>query len=152
MPTYQSPYSQSSNFILSLHRVSGRLFSRQHAHLKQSTILFGPVKPSGQLRQIWSGGKYVSWCLQNRETPLRRIAQNRFELKLHCGTANPYKSLAAILAAGIDGLRKALPLVAGNCQDITSQTIGQQHITMGICAVIPGAQRRVSAVLQTRMG
>lgn len=64
---------------------------------------------------IWSGGEYIAWGWQNKETPLRRITQNRFELKLHCGMANPYASLAAILAAGIDGLNRSLPLTAGDC-------------------------------------
>lgn len=65
---------------------------------------------------IWSGGEYVSWGWENKEVPLRRVANNRFELKLHCGLANPYASLAAILAAGIDGLNQGLPLTAGDCQ------------------------------------
>lgn len=88
---------------------------------------------------IWSGGEYVSWGSQNRETPLRRIAQNRFEVKLHCGTANPYTSLAALLAAGIDGLRKGFPLAAGDCQDVPSQMTEEQRMAMGICAMIPSS-------------
>ncbi|OBT67637.1 hypothetical protein VE03_03826 [Pseudogymnoascus sp. 23342-1-I1] len=86
---------------------------------------------------IWSGGEYVSWGWQNRETALRRIALNRFELKLHCGTANPYVSLAAILAAGIDGLQKGTPLTAGDCQGVPTEMTEEQRTAMGISMKIP---------------
>ncbi|KAB8198871.1 hypothetical protein BDV34DRAFT_218538 [Aspergillus parasiticus] len=86
---------------------------------------------------IWSGGEYVSWGSQNRETPMRRITRNRFEIKLHCGTANPYASLSALMAAGIDGLRRDTLLTAGDCQEVPSQMTDAQRATMGICAKIP---------------
>jgi glutamine synthetase len=52
---------------------------------------------------MWSGGEYACWGWENHETPLRRITTTRFELKLMCGTANPYLTLAALLAAALDG-------------------------------------------------
>ena len=65
---------------------------------------------------IWSGGEYVCWGWQNREAPLRRITTTRFEIKMLCGTANPYLALATLLSAGLDGLNSRLPLTAGDCQ------------------------------------
>lgn len=81
---------------------------------------------------IWSGGEFVSWGWQNKETALRRITNNRFELKIHCGMANPYISLAAIMAAGLDGLRKSLPLVAGDCQVSPAELSEEQRSQLGI--------------------
>lgn len=88
---------------------------------------------------IWSGGEYVSWGWQNRETPLRRIAENRFELKLHCGTANPYVSMASILAAGIHGLQQSIdtPLTAGDCQGIPAEMTEEQRLELGITTKLP---------------
>lgn len=65
----------------------------------------------------WSGA-YQCWGKENREAPLRTscppgIQEGRvsnFELKSFDGCANPYLGLAAIAAAGIDGLRGGLPL------------------------------------------
>jgi glutamine synthetase len=88
---------------------------------------------------IWSGGEYVSWGWQNRETPLRRIAQNRFEVKLHCGTANPYASLASVLAAGILGLERGTdgPLVAGDCQNAPGEMTEEQRSELGVTTKLP---------------
>ncbi|KAB8268150.1 hypothetical protein BDV30DRAFT_245974 [Aspergillus minisclerotigenes] len=86
---------------------------------------------------IWSGGEYVSWGWQNRHTPMRRIALDRFELKLHCGTANPYISLAAILAAGIDGLSRSIPLTAGPCPGEPSNLTTEERSSIGISNMVP---------------
>lgn len=97
---------------------------------------------------IWSGGDYVCWGQENRETPLRRISSNRFELKLHCGTANPYCSLASILAAGIDGLKRKLPLVAGDCQGIPAEMTEKQRMEMGITVKVSKSVKESLACLR----
>lgn len=86
---------------------------------------------------IWSGGEFVSWGWQNRETPLRRIAENRFELKIHCGMANPYASMASLLAAGLDGFREGMALTAGDCQRIPSEMTKEEREQLGITTMIP---------------
>ncbi|KAL0316190.1 UNVERIFIED_CONTAM: Glutamine synthetase [Sesamum radiatum] len=61
----------------------------------------------------WSGA-YLCWGMENREAPLRTACPpgtpdgsiSNFEIKVFDGCANPYLGLAAIIAAGIDGLRK----------------------------------------------
>jgi glutamine synthetase len=85
---------------------------------------------------IWSGGEYVCWGRQNRETPLRRIDSNRFELKLHCGTANPYFSLASLLAAGLDGFERDLSLTTGDCQGVPAEMTEKQRAELGITVKI----------------
>ncbi|KAG6522460.1 hypothetical protein ZIOFF_019600 [Zingiber officinale] len=65
----------------------------------------------------WSGA-YHCWGKDNREAPIRTACPpgisadlvNNFEIKSFDGCANPYLSLAAIIAAGIDGLRRKLKL------------------------------------------
>ncbi|CAL5207301.1 unnamed protein product [Lathyrus oleraceus] len=65
----------------------------------------------------WSGA-YLFWGNENKEAPLRASSPpgipngltSNFEIKSFDGSANPYLGLAAILAAGIDGLRKHLSL------------------------------------------
>ncbi|KAF2827406.1 glutamine synthetase/guanido kinase [Ophiobolus disseminans] len=53
----------------------------------------------------WTGGRYVAWGTQNREVPLRRITDGRWEIRCLDGLANPYFALAAIIAAGLLGLQ-----------------------------------------------
>ncbi|CAN4109571.1 unnamed protein product [Withania somnifera] len=65
----------------------------------------------------WSGA-YLCWGKENREAPLRAASPpgvahgfvSNFEIKAFDGCANPYLGLAAIIAAGIDGLRRNLSL------------------------------------------
>ena len=86
---------------------------------------------------IWSGGGYVCWGWENREAPLRRITGTRFEFKLMCGTANPYITICAILAAGIDGLESQLPLFAGDCQGVASNLSAAERTRLQITTKLP---------------
>lgn len=66
---------------------------------------------------MWSGA-YLCWGKENREAPLRAASPpgvahgliSNFEIKAFDGCANPYLGLAAIISAGIDGLRRNLSL------------------------------------------
>ncbi|CAI0469343.1 unnamed protein product [Linum tenue] len=65
----------------------------------------------------WSGA-YQCWGKENREAPLRTACPpgisdglvSNFEIKSFDGCANPHLGLAAIIAAGIDGLRRHIEL------------------------------------------
>lgn len=65
----------------------------------------------------WSGA-YQCWGKENREAPLRTSCPpgildglvSNFEIKSFDGCANPHLGLAAVVAAGIDGLRRHLLL------------------------------------------
>jgi len=53
----------------------------------------------------WTGGTWVAWGTQNRETPLRRVKNGRWEVRCLDGFANMYFALSAIIAAGLLGLK-----------------------------------------------
>lgn len=55
----------------------------------------------------WTGGTWVSWGTQNRECPLRRIQDGRWEIRCVDGLANMYFVVAGIIAAGMLGLSSA---------------------------------------------
>jgi glutamine synthetase len=59
---------------------------------------------------VWSGGTYVSWGRDTRETPMRicgspKTGSGHFEFRPLDGTANPYVAMAAILGAGSVGIK-----------------------------------------------
>ncbi|KAK1146982.1 hypothetical protein N8T08_002310 [Aspergillus melleus] len=85
----------------------------------------------------WSGGEYAAWGWENKEMPLRRITTNRFEVKLLDGLANPYLALCGMLAAGIDGLRRNLPLTGGDCQTASGLLSGAEREALGIKTPLP---------------
>lgn len=86
---------------------------------------------------IGSGGDYVCWGWENRETILRRICTNRFEVKMMDGLANPYLGLSALLAAGLDGLLQGSSLSAGPCSVEPGKMSEQERASLGITTKMP---------------
>ncbi|KAF3441784.1 hypothetical protein FNV43_RR15699 [Rhamnella rubrinervis] len=84
-------------------------------HLPSILAFIAPIPNSYDRIQpnTWSGA-YQCWGRENKEAPLRAACPpgipdgyvSNFEIKSFDGCANPHLGLAAILAAGIDGLRK----------------------------------------------
>ncbi len=62
---------------------------------------------------FWAGA-YTAWGYENREASVRvsrsELGCSRFELKTVDASANPYLALGAVIAAGLDGIRRQLPL------------------------------------------
>lgn len=87
---------------------------------------------------IGSGGEYVCWGWENRETILRRISGNRGEIKMMDGLANPYLGLCALLAAGLDGLLQESILSAGPCLVEPSKMSEKERAALGIKTKMPG--------------
>uniref|UniRef100_A0A7N0UV39 GS catalytic domain-containing protein n=1 Tax=Kalanchoe fedtschenkoi TaxID=63787 RepID=A0A7N0UV39_KALFE len=89
------------------------------SHLPSILAFTAPIPNSYDRIQpnTWSGA-YLCWGHENREAPLRTACPpgvpdgvvSNFEIKSFDACANPHLGLAAIIAAGIDGLRRNLTL------------------------------------------
>ncbi|XP_058747378.1 uncharacterized protein LOC131620345 [Vicia villosa] len=87
-------------------------------HLPSILAFVAPLPISYDRLQPMTWGSYLLWGNENRKAPLRAASSpetlgglaSNFEFKLFDGIANPYIGLAAIMAAGIDGLRRHLIL------------------------------------------
>lgn len=74
------------------------------------------------------GGTHICWGIENREAPVRACPygdgkEYNFEIKCIDGTANPYLALAAILAAGMIGVKNPYTPAMKPCQG-TSRRCG----------------------------
>ncbi|XP_059462719.1 protein fluG [Corylus avellana] len=98
----------------------GQEFMAGVLHHLPAILAFTAPLPNSYDRLVpntWSGA-YHCWGKENREAPLRTACPpgipdglvSNFEIKSFDGCANPHLGLAAILAAGIDGLRRHLSL------------------------------------------
>ena len=77
---------------------------------------------------MWSGGTYVAWGTENRESAVRLCGapgSRRFEIRCADGTSNPYLSLASILAAVNHGLDTRKTLSVAGSKDIAA-TLGKE--------------------------
>ncbi|KAN0074272.1 hypothetical protein V8E54_008209 [Elaphomyces granulatus] len=86
---------------------------------------------------IWSGGEWVAWGTQNRETPIRQIAPGHWEMKSLDGLANMYIAMAALMAAGYLGMTSKMPLNMKDCTDDPSTLTPEQRSSLGITTTIP---------------
>uniref|UniRef100_A0A1D1YPR0 Protein fluG n=1 Tax=Anthurium amnicola TaxID=1678845 RepID=A0A1D1YPR0_9ARAE len=88
-------------------------------HLPSILAILAPLPNSYDRIQpnTWSGA-YHCWGNENREAPIRTACPpgirnglvSNFEIKSVDGCANPHLGLAAVMASGIDGLRRNLCL------------------------------------------
>ncbi|KAF8505219.1 glutamine synthetase guanido kinase [Gautieria morchelliformis] len=92
---------------------------------------------------VWSGGTYVSYGNENREAPVRLTnaaspSSRNFELRFIDGTANPHLALAAVLAAGMIGIKTRQALTAKDCQDASAAAMTEEERkAMGITKRMP---------------
>jgi glutamine synthetase len=97
--------------------------------------LVGIPTPNGyrRVRPYTFCPTHVHWGEDNR-TVLARLTTNagkanRVEFRSAGADANPYVAIAAVLAAGVDGLNRRLPLPA--------MTVGDGYTNPGDCAALP---------------
>lgn len=69
---------------------------------------------------VWSGGTYVCWGTENRESPIRLTnasspSSRNFELRFIDATASPYLALAGTLGVGYAGIRDKARLTVNDC-------------------------------------
>lgn len=86
-------------------------------HLPALTAITIPSTNSfRRLRPHFWAGAFRAWGYDNREGAVRALRDpsgsraSRFELKTVDATANPYLALGTVIAAGVDGIRRQLPL------------------------------------------
>lgn len=104
-----------------LKRLEASFLSGVLTHLRGLAAVILPTAQSYSRVQdgIWSGGTYVSYGTDNRETPIRVCGPQgarHFELKAHDGSANPYVALAGVLGVGARAIKEMLPLEMGECK------------------------------------
>lgn len=105
-----------------LHFIGGVL-----EHVRGITRIANPtVNSYKRLVPGYEAPVYVSWSAQNRtalvRVPAPRGKSTRMELRSPDPTCNPYLTFAAILTAGLDGIKKQLEPPAGVNQNIFEMT------------------------------
>ncbi|THZ73677.1 glutamine synthetase/guanido kinase [Aureobasidium pullulans] len=100
--------------------------------LLSNTASYARVKDN-----MWTSGAWVAWGTQNRETPLRRVKQGRWEIRCLDGFANPYLALSALLAAGLDGVQEGRQMEMKDCTANPAALTDTQREELGITIKMP---------------
>lgn len=91
------------------------------------------------LDDSWTSGTWIGWGTQNREVPVRKSGQLRWELRCLDGLANMYLALHAVLSAGLRGVREGVPLTMGDCLRNPSQLSDEEREGLGIFKKLPAS-------------
>jgi len=106
-------------------------------HVRHFTAITNPtVNSYKRLTSGYEAPAYVAWSPSNRSplvrVPASRGAATRLEIRSVDPTANPYLALAAILAAGLDGIRNELippASVEDNIFEMSDEELKERSIT-----------------------
>ncbi|KAJ5041721.1 uncharacterized protein L3040_005290 [Drepanopeziza brunnea f. sp. 'multigermtubi'] len=96
-----------------------------------------PVSYERMQDHCWAGGRWVAWGTQNRETALRKIEGSHFEIKVLDGLANIYFAMAAIVAAGTQGVADSEELTHGDCTVDPGLLSEEERGELGITKMLP---------------
>ncbi|MBX6341688.1 MAG: glutamine synthetase [Thermomicrobiaceae bacterium] len=122
-----------------LSKVAKHFIAGQLAHARGMCGVIAPLVNS--YRRLVPGFEapvYVSWARQNRSALIRvpairagRTAATRIELRCPDPSANPYLAYAVMLAAGLDGIERELPLpepVEENLYHFTDEDLKRRNV------------------------
>jgi glutamine synthetase len=96
----------------------------------------------------WSGGRWVTWGTQNKETALRKIEGSHWELKCMDGLANPFFAAAAVLFAGIRGVVEGQEMTWGDCEMDPSKLTANDRKELGVTQMLPASVEEALAALK----
>ncbi|KAI1105309.1 glutamine synthetase/guanido kinase [Jackrogersella minutella] len=117
----------------------------------RAVTAFANSSPASYERMVdsfWAGGRWITWGTQNKEAPLRKVEGSHWEFKVIDGLANPYLALAALLNAGVDGIRTKAPLTWGDCAADPARLTEEEKKELGISTLFPGDLREALDALK----
>jgi len=122
-----------------LSEVAKRFIAGQLYHARGMCAVLAPLVNSyKRLVPGYEAPVYISWARQNRSALIRvpavragRLQATRIELRCPDPSANPYLAYAVMLAAGLDGIERELPLpepIEENVYHFTEEDLRRRNV------------------------
>ncbi|MBQ8509207.1 MAG: glutamine synthetase [Clostridia bacterium] len=93
-------------------------------HIRELTVFLNPIPNSYERFGVFEAPQYVSWSVGNRSQLVRipecRGNGARMELRSADCAMNPYLGVALLIYAGLDGIKRELPLQPADNRDLFS--------------------------------
>ncbi|CAG8599882.1 11407_t:CDS:2, partial [Cetraspora pellucida] len=97
----------------------------------------------------WAGS-WICWSVENRETPVRvcyrpkigpdgKYLDVHFEHKFVDATSNPYLVFSALIASGVDGIKKGMQLTTNPMLDNPAALSNEERKKRGVTERMPGS-------------
>jgi len=140
-------------------------------HLPAACAFTLPIRASyaRMLDGIWSGGTWVSWGENNRETPIRLCVPptrsparpepaspstaptssgNHFEVRCVDGTSSPYLAFSSLLGAGLLGIQSQAPLIEKDCRMAAAKMTEEERKAVGVMRRLPRTWEEARSALE----
>ncbi|CAG8533873.1 4964_t:CDS:10, partial [Scutellospora calospora] len=106
----------------------------------------------------WAGS-WICWSVENREAPIRvcyrpktgpngRYLDVHFEHKFVDGTSNPYLVFSALIASGVDGIKKGMQLTTNPMLENPAALSDKERNKAGVTERMPGSLRDTLTALK----
>ncbi|MGE5140705.1 MAG: type I glutamate--ammonia ligase [Rudaea sp.] len=133
MHTHQSLWQDGKNAFADpsdpycLSTLAGKFIAGQLAHARELSAVIAPLVNSyKRLVPGYEAPVYISWARSNRSaliripqaSPGRILTATRIELRCPDPSANPYLAFAVMLMAGLDGIKRDLPVPQPNEENL----------------------------------
>ncbi|KAF7846480.1 hypothetical protein BT93_L4256 [Corymbia citriodora subsp. variegata] len=120
-------------------------------HLSSVMAFSLPIEESYTRIQsgVWSGSEWITWGTQNREAPIRKCGPGHWELKSSDGMGNMYLTMAALLAAGIDGMDHQKELTIQDTSVDAASLNDEERSKLGITKTLPKTLQLTCSALAT---
>lgn len=150
MHTHQSLWKDGKNTFADpndeygLSPVAKNFIAGQLKHAREMSAIIAPLVNSyKRLVPGYEAPVYISWARTNRSaliripkvSPGRVMTASRIELRCPDPSANPYLAFAAMLMAGLDGIKSSLPAPAPNEEDLYHL----DHAALSRLSAMPGS-------------
>lgn len=107
-------------------------------HIKEITAICNPtINSYKRINGGYEAPRHIAWSYKNRSCliriPATTTGHTRIELRSPDVTCNPYLALALILAAGLDGIDKNMPLqpaLINNAYTMSKEELEDAHIDL----------------------
>jgi glutamine synthetase len=146
---FYDPHDQYGLSTLAKHFIAGQL-----AHAKGMCAVLSPLVNSyKRLVAGFEAPVYISWARTNRSARIRipkisprKTQATRVELRSPDPTCNPYLAMAVMLKAGLDGIKRELPLsqpIEEDLYEFTDEMMARHGV-----ATLPGSLNQALDELQ----
>lgn len=137
-----------------LSKTAKQFIAGQLAHAPGMCAILAPLVNS--YKRLLSGYEapvHISWARTNQSALIRvprasRPEATRLELRCPDPSCNPYLASAVMLAAGLDGIRRDLPLPAANEENVYSSAEAFDLHRRSPLAVLPGSLNQALDALE----
>lgn len=137
-----------------LSKIAKQFIAGQLAHARGMCAILAPLVNSyKRLSAGYEAPVHISWARTNQSALIRvprasKAESTRLELRCPDASCNPYLAFAVMLASGLDGIRRDLPLPSANEENVYSASAAYDLRRRSPLGILPGSLNQALEALE----